>query len=43
MGILIVLPILTVLMFGLGLSLKIEDFNALAYKPKALILGIFDL
>ncbi|MBR5907515.1 MAG: bile acid:sodium symporter family protein [Bacteroidales bacterium] len=41
MGILIVLPILTVLMFGLGLSLKIEDFKALAYKPKALILGIF--
>jgi len=40
MGILIVLPILTVLMFGLGLSLKVEDFKALAYKPKALILGI---
>ena len=36
----IVVPILTVLMFDLGLSLKMEDFGRVVKKPKAMIIAI---
>lgn len=38
--ILIVLPILTLLMFNLGLTLQPEDFKILIYKPKAVVIGL---
>ena len=40
-SILIVLPILTVLMFDLGLSLRISDFIEIFRKPKAMVAGLF--
>lgn len=40
-SILIVLPILTVLMFDLGLTLKLSDFVMVFRKPKAMIVGLF--
>lgn len=40
-SILIVLPILTVLMFDLGLSLRISDFVNIFRKPKAMLSGLF--
>ncbi len=39
-SILIVLPILTVLMFDLGLTLHASDFVRIVRKPKAMILGL---
>lgn len=39
-SILIVLPILTVLMFDLGLTLKLSDFVTVFRYPKAMILGL---
>jgi len=39
-SILIVLPILTVLMFDLGLTLHLSDFVRIVKKPKAMILGL---
>lgn len=39
-SILIVLPILTVLMFDLGLSLRVSDFINIFRKPKAMIAGL---
>lgn len=39
--ILIVLPILTLLMFNLGLTLQIGDFKILIYKPKAALTALF--
>lgn len=39
-SILIVLPILTVLMFDLGLSLRITDFVEIFKKPKAMLAGL---
>jgi len=39
-SILIVLPILTVLMFDLGLTLHVSDFVRIVKKPKAMILGL---
>lgn len=39
-SILIVLPILTVLMFDLGLSLRVSDFINIFKKPKAMIAGL---
>ena len=39
-SIFIVIPILVVLMFGLGLSLNLSDFKTIAKKPAALILGL---
>lgn len=39
--ILIVLPILTVLMFDLGLTLKLEDFKLVLSRPKAVIIALF--
>lgn len=39
-SILIVLPILTVLMFDLGLSLRVSDFVEIFRKPKAMIAGL---
>ena len=39
-SIFIVIPILIVLMFGLGLSLNLSDFKSLAKKPAALITGL---
>lgn len=39
-SILIVLPILTVLMFDLGLTLHVSDFVRIVRKPKAMILGL---
>lgn len=40
MTILIVLPILTLLMFDLGLTLRGGDFRLLAQKPRALLAGL---
>lgn len=40
-SILIVLPILTVLMFDLGLSLRVSDFINIFKKPRAMIAGLF--
>lgn len=39
-SILIVLPILTVLMFDLGLSLRVSDFVNIFKKPKAMLAGL---
>lgn len=39
-SIFIVIPILVVLMFGLGLSLNLSDFKTIAKKPAALLLGL---
>jgi len=39
-SILIVLPILTILMFDLGLTLHLSDFVRIIKKPKAMILGL---
>lgn len=39
-SILIVLPILTVLMFDLGLSLRVSDFVDIFKKPKAMLAGL---
>ena len=36
----IVLPILTVLMFDLGLTLKLNDFAMVIRRPKAVILAL---
>ncbi len=37
----IVLPILTVLMFDLGLCLKLRDFARVVQAPKAVLLALF--
>jgi len=38
----IVLPIsLAIIMFGMGISLKVEDFKRVFVLPKAVALGIF--
>ena len=37
----IVLPILTLLMFDLGLTLKAEDFRLIAARPKPVLAGLF--
>ena len=39
-SILIVLPILTILMFDLGLSLRVSDFVNIFKKPKAMFAGL---
>ena len=39
-SIFIVIPILIVLMFGLGLSLNLSDFKTLVKKPAALLTGL---
>ena len=36
----IVLPILTILMFDLGLTLRPEDFRLIARRPKPVIIGL---
>ena len=36
----IVLPILTLLMFDLGLTLKPQDFQLIAQRPKPVIVGL---
>ena len=36
----IVLPILTLLMFDLGLTLKPQDFKLIAQRPKPVIVGL---
>lgn len=40
-SILIVIPILTVLMFDLGLTLSLSDFALVFRKPKAMVTGLF--
>ena len=40
-SVVIVLPILTVLMFELGLNLKIDDFTLLVKRPKAIFVALF--
>ena len=40
-SILLVLPILTILMFDLGLSLRVSDFVNIFKKPKAMLAGLF--
>lgn len=40
-SILVVLPILTVLMFDLGLTLQTSDFVNIVRRPKAILLGLF--
>lgn len=37
----IVLPILTLLMFDLGLVLKPEDFRLIVSRPKPVLVGLF--
>ena len=37
----IVLPILTLLMFDLGLALKPADFKLIAERPKPVLIGLF--
>lgn len=37
----IVLPILTLLMFDLGLVLKPEDFRLILTRPKPVLVGLF--
>lgn len=37
----IVLPILTILMFDLGLTLKPQDFKLIVYRPIPVLIGIF--
>lgn len=39
-SVLIVLPILTLLMFDLGLTLKVKDFLLVFQRPKAVLLGL---
>ena len=39
-AIFIVLPILTLLMFDLGLTLKLQDFKLIAQRPKPVIVGL---
>ena len=39
-AIFIVLPILTLLMFDLGLTLKPQDFKLIAQRPKPVIIGL---
>jgi len=39
-AIFIVLPILTLLMFDLGLTLKVQDFKLIAQRPKPVIVGL---
>ena len=39
--ILIVLPILTILMFDLGLTLRLDDFRMIFSRPKAILGGLF--
>lgn len=39
-SILIVLPILTVLMFDLGLTLEMDDFKRLAQRPRPILVGM---
>ena len=39
-AIFIVLPILTLLMFDLGLTLKPQDFKLIAQRPKPVIVGL---
>lgn len=39
-AIFIVLPILTLLMFDLGLTLKPKDFKLIAQRPKPVIVGL---
>lgn len=39
-SVLIVLPILTLLMFDLGLTLKVQDFLLVFQRPKAVLLGL---
>lgn len=39
-SILIVLPILTILMYDLGLTLDLNDFRLLARHPRAVIVGM---
>ena len=39
-AIFIVLPILTILMFDLGLTLKPQDFQLIAQRPKPVIVGL---
>ena len=36
----IVLPILTILMFQLGLELQVKDFALLIKRPKAVLVGL---
>ena len=38
--ILLVLPILTLLMFDLGLTLRMGDFTLLARRPRAVVVGL---
>ena len=38
--IIIVLPILSLLMFDLGLTLKLEDFGRLLHRPRAVLVGL---
>ena len=40
-AIFIVLPILTLLMFDLGLTLKPDDFKLIAQRPKPVLIGLF--
>ena len=40
-AIFIVLPILTLLMFDLGLTLKPADFKLIAQRPKPVLIGLF--
>ena len=37
----IVLPILTLLMFDLGLALRPRDFRLIAERPLAVVVGLF--
>ena len=39
-AILIVLPILTILMFDLGLTLKPQDFKLIVQRPKPVLIGL---
>ena len=39
-AIFIVLPILTLLMFDLGLTLKPQDFQLIVQRPKPVIVGL---
>ncbi len=40
-SVLIVLPILTILMFDLGINLKLSDFVLLFKRPKSILIGLF--
>ncbi|MBR4939882.1 MAG: bile acid:sodium symporter family protein, partial [Burkholderiaceae bacterium] len=37
----IVIPILTILMFDLGLTLRLDDFRMIFTRPKAILGGLF--